>query len=291
MINIKDINSPKAFLLDGNLKFALDRPPMLSEVYHENSKLHPYELRSWRFLPKSGGLGYVSLKSFCERSAKSYKLYPSSQQVPFPEKSFCRKTRCLWDCLLQRRSQRDYSSKEVLLEDLGTVLHCSYGETDQLNLGDYSVSLRASPSAGALYPLDIYPLICGVDGAEKGLYHYNVRDNSLELLKAGNFLEEAVPLVQSSNNEWLNNAKVILFITATFLRNQMKYGERGYRGVLLDAGHLSQNILLAAEGLALGACVSMACMDDQVCDFLGIDGVEESVLCAVSIGHPASTTE
>jgi SagB-type dehydrogenase family enzyme len=94
--------------------------------------------------------------------------------------------------------------------------------------------------------------------------------------------------VQPENNAWLKMAGIILFITATFKRNQLKYGERGYRGVLLDAGHLSQNILLTSRAMGYGACAVMACLDDPVNDFLGVDGVEESVLLAVAIGSPAT---
>ena len=82
-------------------------------------------------------------------------------------------------------------------------------------------------------------------------------------------------------------AGAILFITATFKRNQLKYGERGYRGILLDAGHVSQNILLSSVALGCGACVVVACLDD----FLQIDGVEESVLMAVSIGSTDMETD
>lgn len=82
-----------------------------------------------------------------------------------------------------------------------------------------------------------------------------------------------------------------LFITATFKRNQLKYGERGYRGILLDAGHVSQNILLSSVALGCGACVVVACLDDPINDFLQIDGVEESVLMAVSIGSTDMETD
>ena len=172
------------------------------------------------------------------------------------------------------------------MQDISRLLFYAYGETGSLDAGPYIVRLRTAPSTGTLYPLDIYALACTVDGLASGLYHYNVRDHSLEELKQGDFLQSIIPLVQINNNAWLEQAGLILFVTATFRRTQMKDGERGYRGILLDAGHLAQNIQLAATGLGLGACVLMGCMDDPVNDFLGVDGVEESVLYAISIGHP-----
>ena len=285
MIQIRNINKPKVFLLDGDLKFAKDTPPMLSEIFHENSKLYPYDVRPWLHQRKPPGLEHTKLKAFMERSAKSYKVYPTLSQTPLPTEDPLERSVNLWEVMHKRRSRRDYSEKPLQLSEVSRILFYGYGETSEIDLGNYSVSLRASPSAGALYPLDIYPLICRVDEIDAGLYHYNVRDHTLEQLKKGEFLNDLIPLIQSDNNEWLAKAAIVFFITTTFRRNQMKYGERGYRGVLLDAGHLSQNILLAATGLGLGSCIIMACMDDQVNNFLGVDGVEESVLYSISIGH------
>lgn len=291
MIQIRDINKPKLFLLDGDLKFAKDSPPMLSEIFHENSKLFPYEVRPWLHQRKPPGLEYTKLKAFKERSSKSYKVYPTSPQISLPAEYPAEQSINLWEVMHKRRSLRDYTEKPLQLKEVSRLLFYGYGETSEMDLGNYIVGLRSSPSAGALYPLDIYPLICRVKETEPGLYHYNVRGHTLEQLKKGDFLKDLIPLIQSENNEWLAEAAAILFITATFRRNQMRYGERGYRGVLLDAGHLSQNILLTATGLGLGSCIIMACMDDQVNDFLGVDGVEESILYAISLGHTIKKEE
>lgn len=285
MIQIRDIKKPRLFLLDGDLKFAKDPPPMLSEIFHENSKLFPYDVRPWLHQRKPPGLEHTKLKAFMERSSKSYKVYSTFPQISLPAEDPVERSVNLWEVMHKRRSLRDYSEKPLQLREVSRLLFYGYGETSEMDLGNYTVGLRSSPSAGALYPLDIYPLICRVDKVEPGLYHYNVRDHTLEQLKKGSFLKDLIPLIQSENNEWLAKGAAIFFVTATFRRNQMKYGERGYRGVLLDAGHLSQNILLAATGLGLGSCIIMACMDDQVNDFLGVDGVEESVLYSISIGR------
>ena len=285
MIQIRDIKKPRLFLLDGDLKFAKDPPPMLSEIFHENSKLFPYDVRPWLHQRKPPGLEHIKLKAYRERSSKSYKVYPTFPQIRLSEEDPVEQSADLWEVMYKRRSLRAYSEKPLQLTEVSRLLFYGYGETSEIDLGNYSVGFRATPSAGALYPLDIYPLICRVDETKPGLYHYNVRDHTLEQLKKGNFLKDLIPLIQSENNEWLAKGAAIFFVTATFRRNQMKYGERGYRGVLLDAGHLSQNILLAATGLGLGSCIIMACMDDQVNDFLGVDGVEESVLYSISIGR------
>lgn len=274
------------FIVDGSIKLNQIRPTIESEIYHENSKIHQHNIRHWLYKKKEFGLKHVKIKKFFERSSKSYKLYSSSLQIELPRTIHYEPNIDLWRAMYSRRSLRNYSSKKLQIEDISTVLTYSYGKTGEWRFEDYSVNLRAVPSAGALYPLNIYALACGIDGLEQGLYHYNVRDHALEFLQQGDFLEQLVPAIQAEDNEWLKQAKAVLFITATFFRNQIKYGDRGYRGVLLDAGHLSQNILLSATGLNLAACPLMGCVDDQINDFLEIDGVEESILYAIAIGHP-----
>lgn len=286
MIQIRNICKSKLFVLDRNLKFSHGSCCIFSEIYHENTKISPYESRPWLYQPKPSTMEHMSLKAFSERSSQSYKTYPSFPQISLHHEENTVKNKDLWEVMRTRRSERDYESGPLSMQDISRLLFYAYGETGSMDAGPYIVRLRTSPSTGTLYPLDIYVLTCTIDDLESGLYHYNVRDHSLEELKRGDFLQSIIPLVQINNNAWLEQAGLILFVTATFRRTQVKYGERGYRGVLLDAGHLAQNIQLAATGLGLGACVLMGCMDDPVNDFLGVDGVEESVLYAISIGHP-----
>jgi len=81
------------------------------------------------------------------------------------------------------------------------------------------------------------------------------------------------------------NCSLLLVITAMFGRTKIKYGERGYRFVLLEAGHVAQNICLAAVGMNLGACPIGGFVDDLVHEVLDVDGVDEAAIYAVAIGH------
>jgi SagB-type dehydrogenase family enzyme len=289
MIQGYNIYKPKHFLLDGNLKFAKDSRPSLSEVFHENTKMFPYELRPWLYQRPPVQLEYIKLKDFNERSARSYKLYNTMPQIPMSQEKAVNKTPSLWEAMEQRRSVRRYAEKPITLNQLSTMIFFSYGEVAELNCGTYTVGLRASPSAGALYPLDIYPLVLRVEGLEPGLYHYNVPDHALELLKTlkeSNLSESLLTHIQPGDNHWIADASILFLITATFRRNQMKYGERGYRAILLDIGHLAQNTLLAATGLNLSSCPILGFCDDPINDLIGVDGVEESIMYVISIGHP-----
>lgn len=286
MFNAKELIRSKTFLVDGRFKVSACQPDTLSELYHENTKMYSSDVRPWLIPQVPAGLSAMSVKTFFQRSAKSYKRYDGCPATSFKSPEGDAAPGSLWDTIAKRRSLRDYSEVPISGADLGKILAYSYGVTHRVELDGNQVHMRAAPSAGALYPLDIYPLVNNVDGLEKGLHHYNVEDHSLEMLRAGDFLKDVYPLVQPGNNAWLSKAGAILFISATFKRNQLKYGDRGYRGVLLDAGHVSQNILLCCTALGYSACVIVACLDDQVNDFLQIDGVEESILYSISIGSP-----
>ena len=293
MITPRALLREKVFLIDEKFKIPSGMPESLSALYHENTKMYPSDVRPWLVPLTPPGLSAMSLKTFFQRSAQSFKAYDGYPAIRLIEKGTDAdlKPASLWDVIVRRRSERRYSSTPIEAQALSKILGYSYGQTGGFEADGNQLSLRAAPSAGALYPLDIYPLVSNVSGIENGLYHYNVRDHSLECLRPGDFLQEVYPLVQPSNNEWLAMAGAILFITATFKRNQLKYGERGYRGILLDAGHVSQNILLSSVALGCGACVVVACLDDPINDFLQIDGVEESVLIAVSIGSTDMETD
>lgn len=286
MITLKELYRPKTFHLDGNIKISSTAPDYLSELYHENTKMHANDIRPWLAPLLPTGLTAMSVKTFFERSVASYKKYDGYPSVKLETINTNHTAGSLWDTIERRRCKRNYSDTPIEKEALAQLLHFGYGQTGTFHANGNDVSLRAAPSAGALYPLEIYPLINNVAGVENGLYHYNVEDHSLECLRNGTFLPEMYSLIQPNNNEWLTTAGAVFFVTAAFKRNQIKYGDRGYRGVLLDAGHVSQNILLTATALDYNACIIVACLDDPMNDFLQIDGVEESILFAISLGSP-----
>jgi SagB-type dehydrogenase family enzyme len=134
---------------------------------------------------------------------------------------------------------------------VSTLLWAANGLTRQATLPDGAIALaRSIPSAGALYPLEVYALCQRVNGVRDGLYHYSVWNHALEPVRPGMSIEdfrEALPAPS-----FIDDANVLLFLAAIFLRTQRKYGPRGYRFILLEAGHAAQNICLMAvqAGLA-----------------------------------------
>lgn len=176
----------------------------------------------------------------------------------------------------RRRSVREYSPRPLTLDQLSGLLDLSYGITEP------SRERRASASAGAQYPLEIYPVVADVEGLVRGVYHYHPRDHSMDMIKGGDFRSSL--LTDTGGQDMVLGAGVVLVITAIFQRTRRKYKDRAYRYVLLDAGHLGQSLNLAATALGLGACVMGAFLDDQVNRLVQVDGEDEAALFLVSVG-------
>jgi len=147
-------------------------------------------------------------------------------------------------------------------------------------MGTYG--FRAAPSAGALYPIEIYPVVRSVEGVKPGIYHYHVLSHALELIIEGGRSAQLAEACLSQR--FIERAAVALVLTAVYGRTTQKYGERGYRYATLDCGHISENVYLAATAMGLGACAVGAFDDDRVNLLLGVDGEEESALLVLPVG-------
>lgn len=204
-----------------------------------------------------------------------YKSYPEAERIALPDPGGYQGL-SLDDTIEKRRSLRDYTTEPMKLDELSRLLHAAQGITDQ------GRGFRAAPSAGALYPIETYALVHNVTELEPGLYHYAVADHSLEQLQAGD-LRRAI-VVAGIGQDMLGQAQVCFALSAIFQRTRWKYRERTYRYVMLEAGHIGQNLYLAATSMGLGACAVGAFLDDDLNRVLGLDGEEEAALYLVSVG-------
>ena len=208
-----------------------------------------------------------------------YKHYLCSKKIelPFPEQV---NTLSFEEVIRKRRSIRRFSEKSLSLKQLSYLLWCSTG----IQRVEKGYEFRNAPSAGALYPIETYLLIKKVDGLELGLYHYNVKSHSLEELKVGDF---SVLLANAClGQEMLASAGIVFIWSGIFARSKWKYKQRAYRYVYLDCGHIAQNLALCATSLGLGSCQVGAFYDDEINNFIGLDGKEESVIYLSSVGYP-----
>ena len=211
------------------------------------------------------------------QSPPPHKVYADAQRIDLPRPETFQGL-YTEETIQRRRSIRNYSGQAMTLEELSRLLYHTGGTTG----GRFGRQLRAAPSAGALYPIEIYPVIHRVEELQAGLYHYAVQDHALELLQSGDLRGEIVR--NGLMQEFLGQANLVLVFTAILQRLRWKYQERSYRYALLETGHLGQNAYLAATSMGLGACAVGAFLDDGLNAMLGVDGQEEAAIYMLALG-------
>ena len=207
-----------------------------------------------------------------------FKNYPDAARVHLPQPDLNRPAD-LWQCLARRRSERNYTSDPIGLDDFVRLLWAAQGVTARAG----SHLLRTAPSAGALYPFETYLYVDRVEEIPQGLYHFNVADFSLECLQDGNFNQ----LITTAclGQPVVRRAAVVFIWTAMMLRCMVKYRDRAMRYIPMDLGHVCQNVQLAATAMDLGSCPIGAFYDDDINELLGVDGEEEAVLYLIAVGR------
>ncbi len=240
-----------------------------SAVFHEQSK---QSYASW--------CGLTPDEIEAHTLKLDYRRYPNAPKVALPTDSPA-PTASLADALQARRSVRELSGAPIELGALATLLRLGCGVSRPADGTDARVPGRSAPSPGALYPIEAYPLVLRATSVEPGLYHYAALEHELEFLRpvpAAEVLEVNRALLEPAH------AALIVVLTVRFERVQKKYGERGYRFALLEAGHIAQSLHLLAGALGLGAVCMGGFFDDLMNDLLLLDGLHEAAVYSVVIG-------
>jgi SagB-type dehydrogenase family enzyme len=175
----------------------------------------------------------------------------------------------------------------MTLEQLGSMLHAAYGVVEVSELGALEFAERPVPSGGGLYPLELYVIAGRVDGLAPGVYHYVPVVRLLEQLRDG-LVPRTLLTYLFMGQGYLAKASAVVVTTAVWERSLAKYGDRGYRYVLFEAGHVAQNLDLAAVALGLGALNLGGFFDDELARLLTLDVEEEMPLYATAVGVPTS---
>lgn len=211
-----------------------------------------------------------------------FRTYVGSSRTPLPGRDFAIDAP-LGAVLERRRSIREFALRPMPLETLGRLLHASYGVRGARKVeGEWSCD-RPTPSAGGLYPLEIYVATQAVEELPDGLYHYDARAHELELRRGG--LAHAALTDLTLDQDMILSTNVVVIITAVPFRTTWKYGQRGYRFLWLDAGHLGQNLYLVATAMGLGPAAIGGFYDDELKAFLALPA-EEDAMYVVCVGQP-----
>jgi SagB-type dehydrogenase family enzyme len=191
------------------------------------------------------------------------------------------------EAIERRRSLRSYADDPLRLDELSALLWWTQGV--QRVIPEAEVTLRTVPSAGARHALETYLLVSRVQGLEKGLYCFHATGHALLAVSREEALAErlqAACLGQPS----VGGSAVTFIWVAIPRRMTWRYGERGYRYLHLDVGHVCQNLCLGAEAISAGACAIGAFSDQEVNALLGLDGKEAFAIYLAAVGRRLQTT-
>ena len=212
-----------------------------------------------------------------------YKTYEGIDPVPLPDVSQFPET-SLWE--LTRTQAQTASHSTLTLERISQIIALSYSLTAKSRQAGYEFYYRSVASAGALFPTELYLGAYEVDGLNSGLYHYGIRNRTITPLRLGAFSEVAGNALGENQIE---NLSACFFITGIFFRSAWKYRARAFRYVLLDTGHLLENLLLATKALRIPFSVYYDFDDNKMEKLLGLDDKREVCLACVTVGATSST--
>ncbi len=184
---------------------------------------------------------------------------------------------CLQDVLERRRSSLVARRRPIRLDELAAVLAASYATSPRGAEG----LRRPVPSGGALYPLELYVVALAVEGVDPGVLHYDPFRHRLSSLGPLVTAEARAAVVDAT---LVDRASVLLVVTALFWRSRFKYGARGYRFALLEAGHVVQNAVLASTALELSALPLGGFFDRRLDALVRADGLDEATVYGLLLG-------
>jgi putative peptide maturation dehydrogenase len=264
------------------------------------SNWHPYALllhalTRWRGVGEDGapletGILDAALDAFVERHGPPPPALhdrPGDRiELPFDDPS------PLAELLARRRTTRVFDRDgRIGLADLAALLRRTFGAHGYARAhADFVGVAKTSPSAGGLHPVEAYPLLMRVDGAEPGLYHYDAGRHALARVRVLDAPgAEALAVRCGAGQPWLGDAAAVVLLTARFERTFWKYrsNNRAFIAVLMDAAHLSQTFQLLATERGIGAMVTAAVNAAEVDEELGVDGYAEGALALLACGPAA----
>ncbi len=251
-----------------SIEFQQDTETPSWEEFHENSKTGHFDKA-------------LTNEQVLAEMANLYESFPyeNYKSIPLPD-TFAPIDNSLLESVLNRKTPAEMAPSTITLEQWRTILHFGYGETRDNKDNEYiSRPFRTVPSGGALYPLELYFFSNGfIEGLEPGLYHYSPAQNAVQLIRPGDHRKVIGESLVSFQSHIADQLSAIIFITGVFNRSIFKYRNKGYRFVMIEAGHVAQNINLAATGMNLGV-INIGGYHDRMMDqFLEIDGLNHSTI-------------
>ena len=220
-----------------------------------------------------GAIGY-SDENETPASSPTPILEAEEMRIKLPEPTYDSDV-SLEESLVKRRSVRDYTGEPLKLEDVSQLLWAAQGVT-----ADWGG--RTAPSAGALYPLEVYVVVGNVKGLAAGVYRYDPKRHEVIMIAKGEIRSQLASATLEQNS--VRDGAIDLVFTAVYKRTTRKYGARGIQYVHMEIGHAAQNVCLQATAMGLGAVTIGAFYDDKVSRLLNLPK-DEKPLYIISVGR------
>lgn len=198
----------------------------------------------------------------------------------------CANRTSLLSLMAKRRTNRDVQDKSITLENLSELLFSGMGIIGETENLAGKLPLSMTPSGGARNPFEAYVIARNVEGLDAGLYHYSAMEHSLGNISPPT-AERFSPSTLIGDQKWMDQMSAVVFLVAHLERSMWKYEDaNAYRVMLIEAGHIAQNMMLTATESHLTACPSAALAHDKIKSTFGIQGLTRAPIYALGIGHP-----
>lgn len=209
-------------------------------------------------------------------------LDPAVELIPLPKPDEIEQPAIdLWQAINTRKTVRNYADTPLSLEELSLLLWATQGVR---RVSSRPVTVRTVPSAGARHAFETYLLVNRVTGLAPGLYRFAAIEHALLPIDLSEDINARLTAATLDQNQVARSA-VTFFWVVVIERMEWRYPERGYRYLLLDAGHVCQNLYLAAAAIDCGVCAIAAFDDDQLNQELGVDGTTQFAVYIASLGR------
>jgi SagB-type dehydrogenase family enzyme len=206
----------------------------------------------------------------------------SSEVIALPEvsESVLTKTNIL-EILKNRKSNRQYSEESLSLQELSFLLWATQG-VKEIRGNNYA-TIRPVPSAGARHPFETYIAVNRVEGLKKGIYRYLALTHELLFIKEDDNLEYTISKL-TLGQKFAGRSAVTFIWSIVPYRGEWRYNILAHKPMLLDAGHVCQNLYLACEAIGCGTCAIAAYDQDNFDSYLELDGEDELVVYLAPVG-------
>ncbi len=195
----------------------------------------------------------------------------------------------LLEVMRKRRTNRNALQDSISLPELSECLYAGLGVVGFVKTETCLLPLKMTPSGGARNPFEAFVWARNVDGVSPGIYHYSGLDHSLEELETDT---SQLPTVLFKGQDWTDNMPAVIFLVAALRRTSWKYNDpNAYRVVLIEAGHIAQNMMLACANNNLTACPTAALSHRHVSALLGLSDITQTPVYALLVGKPGENSD